>query len=68
MTQSNQDLIIFCRKDLIGLYIILIPVLRQIQTSQIQLRYILSPIPVLHNPNFPPKYTICGTPRILRHS
>jgi len=45
-----------------------IPILRQTSTPQFPFRYTLSPIPVLQNPNFPPKYGLCGTIEISSYS
>jgi len=45
----------FCRKHMIGFKVKHIPILQQFLVLEFPFQYTLSPIPVLQNPNFPPK-------------
>ena len=57
-----------CRKTMICRDTLHIPLLRQTCIPKFPFRYTLSPIPVLQNTNFPPKYGLCGTIEISSYS
>ena len=58
----------FCRKRGICNTLNLLKNLRQNRILKFPFRYTLSPIPILQNPNFPPKYGDCGTLGISSYS